>query len=151
MGSTRLSTSDHYHPPGTDSHCSHTKRPRDHLRVSFDTSIGAEVKCFPSSGGVYVHRCSPMELDFLNLPRCDTVPPSSDPAVEDTFCARLQLLGAEWFPSMADKHEHDDDKIFKVKVPPLAKGEDDIHFLALVLREACGSSPSIDWKAWERG
>ena len=109
MGSTHLSTSmsDHYHPPGVDLHCSYTKWPSDNLRVYFDTSIGAEVKCFPSSGGVYVHRCSPMELDFLNLPLCDTVPPSSDPAVEDAFCARLQLLGAKWFPSMADKHEYD--------------------------------------------
>lgn len=122
-----MSTSHHHGL--TSAHCVHIELPSDNLRVSFDATIGAEVKCFPSSGGVYARRCSPMELDFLNLPRCDTVSPSSDPAVEDAFCARLQLLGAKWFPTMAHKHEHDADKILRVRVPPFV--DDDIYFFGV--------------------
>ncbi|KAM7198762.1 hypothetical protein V8F20_006077 [Naviculisporaceae sp. PSN 640] len=150
VGSPHLSTSmsDHYHRPGVDSHCSHITWPSDNLRVYFGITIGAEVKCFPSSGGVYVHHCSPMELDFLDLPRCDSVPPSSDPAVEDAFCARLQLLGAKWFPSIANKHEHDGEKIFKVRVPP---GEDDIHFFGVTSEGGLWVLAIDELGGWEKG
>jgi hypothetical protein len=83
----------------------HEQRPEDDLRVSFLAKAGAVVRGFPSTGGVYIHSCSVMELDFLGLDRFETAPRSSDPAEEDDFCARLQLFGAVWWPSVADKDE----------------------------------------------
>ncbi|KAM7205919.1 hypothetical protein V8F33_000749 [Rhypophila sp. PSN 637] len=82
-------------------------RPGDDLRVSFDATQGASVKCFPSKGGVYEHHCSTMELDFLGLPRFDTLPPSSDPEEEDALCAKLLHLGAEWWPSLPAKYAYE--------------------------------------------
>jgi CheY-like chemotaxis protein len=41
-----------------------------------------------------------MELDFLGLDRFKTAPRSLDPAEEDSFCARIRLLGARWWPSL---------------------------------------------------
>jgi hypothetical protein len=97
-------------PPPADDHGSfgegviiHEEQPQDDLRVSFLAKPGAEVKGFPSTGGVYIHSCSAMELDFLGLDRFETAPPSSVPAEEDDFCARLQLLGAVWWRSVAEK------------------------------------------------
>ncbi|KAK4232903.1 CheY-like superfamily [Achaetomium macrosporum] len=70
------------------------------LRVRFGTDAGALVNGFPSKGGVYSLFCSPMELDFLGLDRFETALPSSDPAEEDALCAKIRLLGAEWWPSL---------------------------------------------------
>ncbi|KAK4233130.1 CheY-like superfamily [Achaetomium macrosporum] len=72
-------------------------RPR--LRVRFGSNAGAMVNGFPSKGGVYELYCSPMELEFLGLDRFETALPSSDPAEEDALCAKMRLLGAEWWPS----------------------------------------------------
>lgn len=110
--------------------------PGDDLRVSFDTTFGASVKCFPSKGGVYVSHCSPMELDFLNLPRFDTVPPSSNPAEEDAFCTRLQPLGAGWWPSIATKHAYENSKKLDPSfgLTPLVKPvqhKDKVHFFGV--------------------
>ncbi len=41
-----------------------------------------------------------MELDFLGLDRFETALPSADPAEEDARCARMRLLGPEWWPSL---------------------------------------------------
>ncbi|KAK4212173.1 hypothetical protein QBC37DRAFT_242440, partial [Rhypophila decipiens] len=76
-------------------------------RLSFDATQGASVKCFPSKGGVYERRCSPMVLDFLGLPRFDTLPPSPDPDEENAFCAKLLHLGAEWWPSLPAKYAYE--------------------------------------------
>ena len=72
----------------------------DSLRVHFGACAGATVKGFPSTGGVYRLSCSVMELDFLGVDRFETAPRSLDPAEEDSFCAKMRLLGARWWPSM---------------------------------------------------
>lgn len=70
------------------------------LRVRFGTGAGGFVHGFPSTGGVYMLSCSAMELDFLSLDRFETALPSTDPAEEDALCAKMRLLGAEWWPSL---------------------------------------------------
>jgi CheY-like chemotaxis protein len=71
------------------------------------TGAGALVNGFPSKGGVYELYCSPVELDFLGLDRFETALPSSDPAEEDALCAKMRLLGAEWWlcPSIHGRPE----------------------------------------------
>jgi len=44
--------------------------------------------------------CSAMELEFLGLDRFETALPSADPAEENSLCARMRLLGSEWWPSL---------------------------------------------------
>ncbi|KAM7188258.1 hypothetical protein V8F20_010635 [Naviculisporaceae sp. PSN 640] len=51
-----------------------------------------------------------MELDYLNLSRLETVERSPDQEEEDAFCARLLLLGADWWTSMDAKHEYENSK-----------------------------------------
>lgn len=70
------------------------------LRVSFGANAGGFVRGFPSEGGVYELHCSAIELDFLGLDRFETAQPSGDAAEEDALCAKLRLLGAEWWPSL---------------------------------------------------
>ncbi|KAG7290150.1 hypothetical protein NEMBOFW57_000147 [Staphylotrichum longicolle] len=70
------------------------------LRVSFGANAGGFVRGFPSEGGVYELYCSATELDFLGLDRFETAQPSGDAAEEDALCAKLRLLGAEWWPSL---------------------------------------------------
>ncbi|KAK4152839.1 CheY-like superfamily [Chaetomidium leptoderma] len=70
------------------------------LRVCFGTGAGGFVQGFPSNGGVYMLSCSAMELDFLGLDRFETALPSADPAEEDSLCAKMRLLGPEWWPSL---------------------------------------------------
>ncbi|KAH6640298.1 hypothetical protein F5144DRAFT_589811 [Chaetomium tenue] len=70
------------------------------LRVHFGTQAGASAHGFPSTGGVYILSCSAAELDFLGLGRFDIAQPSTDPASQDAFCAKMRLLGPEWWPSL---------------------------------------------------
>ncbi|EAQ85362.1 hypothetical protein CHGG_09376 [Chaetomium globosum CBS 148.51] len=70
------------------------------LRVHFGTRAGASVHGFPSTGGVYMLSCSVAELDFLGLDRFEIAQPSTDPDKEDAFCAKMRLLGPEWWPSL---------------------------------------------------
>jgi len=44
--------------------------------------------------------CSAMELEYLGVDRFETALPSADPAEEDSLCARMRLLGPEWWPSL---------------------------------------------------
>ncbi|KAK3897537.1 hypothetical protein C8A05DRAFT_47889 [Staphylotrichum tortipilum] len=75
------------------------------VRVSFGAAAGTFVQGFPSKGGVYMLSCSAMELEFLGLDLFETALPSADPAEEDSLCARMRLLGPEWWPSLeAYKH-----------------------------------------------
>ena len=61
---------------------------------------GTSVRCWPSSGGVYVAGyVSGVELDFLGLSRFTVSPGSEDGAEEDAFCQRLRKIGAKWFKS----------------------------------------------------
>ncbi|KAL2191539.1 hypothetical protein L209DRAFT_748087 [Thermothelomyces heterothallicus CBS 203.75] len=78
------------------------KRQEDDLRVTFGLGSGADVKGFPSRCGVYLHHCSAIELDFLGLDRFEVAARSWDPAKEDALCAKLQLLGARWWPSLEE-------------------------------------------------
>ncbi|KAL2172979.1 uncharacterized protein P884DRAFT_321020, partial [Thermothelomyces heterothallicus CBS 202.75] len=71
-------------------------------RVTFGLGSGADVKGFPSRCGVYLHHCSAIELDFLGLDRFEVAARSWDPAKEDALCAKLQLLGARWWPSLEE-------------------------------------------------
>ncbi|KAL2132468.1 hypothetical protein VTI74DRAFT_3774 [Chaetomium olivicolor] len=74
--------------------------PRDELRVSFDVNFGANVKCFPSAGGLYERWCDALEMDFLGLDRFEPAPQSFDQAEEDALCEQMRLLGAKWWPSL---------------------------------------------------
>lgn len=48
----------------------------------------------------------PLELDFLSLPRFDSVlrpePDSNNTTTEDAFCRCLRLLGAKWYKNYWD-------------------------------------------------
>lgn len=55
------------------------------------------VACWPSTGGVWVKKLSPVEMQYLGVDRFADTERSTDPAEEDAFCAKLQRLGASWW------------------------------------------------------
>jgi hypothetical protein len=64
-----------------------------------DERSGGRVACWPSSGGVWVKNASPVELEWLGLPRFNSVERQVEQKAgeEDVFCAKLQLLGEAKF------------------------------------------------------
>ena len=61
------------------------------------------VMCWPSVGGIIVNtHVSSVELDFLNLPRFQSAPRSSNASEEDEFCRQLRRTGAKWWSSHGD-------------------------------------------------
>jgi hypothetical protein len=58
----------------------------------------SEVRCWPSTGGVYVlEGVSSVELDFLGLDRFTAADRSYDHNQEDRFCKHLRMIGADWY------------------------------------------------------
>lgn len=73
------------------------------FRLSLNDLGGTnQVYCWPSVGGILVaRRVTPVELDFLSLPRFTPVLrrelDGNNATAEDAFCRRLRLLGAHWY------------------------------------------------------
>jgi len=76
--------------------------PTDRLSLS---TLGESntVICWPSIGGIIIKTdLTPIELDFLSLPRFSSVPRSDNAAAEDAFCRRLRLTEAKWYKNHWD-------------------------------------------------
>lgn len=66
------------------------------VRTVFSDTL-TTVYGWPSTGGVWVHKCDAIELDFLGLPRFESSPTERFSKEEDDFCQRLELIGARFF------------------------------------------------------
>jgi hypothetical protein len=73
-------------------------------RLSFTTLGGSNtVICWPSVGGLIIaDRVTPIELQYLSLPRFTSTPRSLNQTAEDEFCRQLRKIGGKWFPSHWD-------------------------------------------------
>ncbi|KAL2130369.1 hypothetical protein VTI74DRAFT_6551 [Chaetomium olivicolor] len=104
-----MATSSEVEYPGEDL-CEDQLQP-DRPRVSYGSTAGALVFGWPSKGGVYVHRASAVEIEFLGYERFKPVhrPSQTDPdgaADEESHCNKskapyptLRQLGAVWWES----------------------------------------------------
>jgi hypothetical protein len=73
--------------------------PQHHVRTEFSQS-SCTVFAYPLSGGIILKNVVGVELDFLGLPRTETVLCHDDGEMEDTPALRMLQIGARWWPSL---------------------------------------------------
>lgn len=77
----------------------------DPLERLESNGLGANTKvnCWPSVGGMIIGSdLSSVELDFLDLPRFESVPRTYNTTEEDEFCRKLRKVGGKWWSSYGD-------------------------------------------------
>jgi hypothetical protein len=77
----------------------------DRIRTEFSNS-SCTVFSYPSSGGVVLKMVVGMELDFLGLPRIETVLCHDNSEMEDSFALHMLQIGARWWPSLKFYRRH---------------------------------------------